>query len=594
VFEGAGGYSIIMAPMREAIMAVSRFDLTLKERIRNVALSTNGSKASAMAGMLASRLFGMSFAPTPADELLIVPQDLRTADPSFWREIEHGQFGLAGSIAFLRERSPFDIKAPTPGWERELHGFGWLRNLAAAGEEEARQTARRLAAEWAIRFGVGTGIVAEPAVAARRLISWLSHASLLLDGADAATYATITSSLGRQLAVLTASSREAPEGYPRLLALMALAFADMSIAGHDRHLKEVEGTLAAELGRQILSDGGHISRNPAILVELMLDLLPLAQCFVARKRKHPAQLLEVIALMFPMLRFMRLGDGMLARFNGMGIPSAAGLGTVLGYDDGTSPVLSAARGSNYARLERARTIVIADVGSPPPLPAAAEAQAGCLSFEMSSGARLMFINGGMPGPAGADWNPAARATASHNTLCLAEKSSSQLVSHHRLETLIGAPPIRYPDQVDWQVADAGDGVMLEASHDGYARRFGLIHSRRLFLALDGRRLEGRDRLDGSRQNARLKSEITFSIHFHLHPDVGCRVSEDARSAELELADGQRWLFEAEGVPLAVEESTFFANSTGPRGSLQIVLRAATLGESVVDWSVARLKEGKAA
>jgi uncharacterized heparinase superfamily protein len=579
-----------MAPMREAILAMSRIDLTLKERIRNVALSAEGSKASAMVGMLASRLLGMSFATSPADQLLIVPQDLRTADPSFWREIEHRQFGLAGSVAFLKGRSPFDIEPPTPGWERELHGFGWLRNLAAAGEDEARKTARRLTTEWSIRFGVGTGIVAEPAVAARRLISWLSHTSLLLDGADAAGYATITASLGRQVAVLSDSWREAPEGYPRLLALIALSFANLSIGGRERQLKDIETALSAELARQILPDGGHVSRNPAVLVELMLDLLPLAQCFVARDRKHPVQLLEVIALMFPLLRFLRLGDGMLARFNGMGVPSAAALGTVLGYDDASAPTLVAARSSGYARLERDGAIVIADVGTPPPLAAASEAQAGCLSFEMSSGTRLLFVNGGMPGPAGAAWNPAARATASHNTLCLAEKSSSELVSHHRLETLLGAQPIRLPEQVSWQVADTGDGVMLEASHDGYLRRFGLVHSRRLFLSADGRCLDGRDRLDGPHQKVRLKSEAVFSIHFHLHPEVGCRLAEDLSAAELELANGQRWLFRAEGIALAVEESTFFANSTGPRGSLQIVLRAVTLGESVVNWSVTRIDE----
>ncbi len=569
------------------------FELTLKERIRNAALVAERSKRSAVVGMLASRLLAWSFTPPPADQLLIVPQDLRTADPSFWREIEHGQFGLAGSIAFLRGRSPFDIDPPNRGWARELHGFGWLRNLGAAGEEEARQTARRLAAEWAIRFGASKGVAAEPAVAARRLISWLSHASLLLDGADAASYETITSSLGRQLAVLSASWREAPDGYPRLLALIALTFAGLSIAGHDRQLKDAETTLAVELGRQILPDGGHISRNPCILVELMLDLLPLSQCFVSRSRKHPPQLLDVIVRILPMLRFLRLGDGMLARFNGMSVPQAAGLGTVLGYDDGSAPALSEARSSGYARLECAKSIVIADVGVPPPLPAAGEAQAGCLSFEMSSGARLIFVNGGMPGPAGADWNSAARATASHNTLCLAEKSSSKLVSHRRLETLIGAPPIRHPDQVDWHVDDPGDGIVLEASHDGYLRRFGLIHSRRLFLSSDGRRLEGRDRLDGPRQKVRLRADLPFSIHFHLHPDVSCRLETDSSVVELKLADGQRWLFTAAEVPLAVEESTFFANSTGPRSALQIVLRAATFGESEVSWAVTRVGEEKA-
>jgi len=565
------------------------FDLSLKERLRIAALSADRSKRSALAGMLASRLLGWSLPPPPADQLLIVPQDLRTADPSFWREIEHGQFGLAGSMAFLRGCSPFDIDPPNPAWQRELHGFGWLRNLAAVSDDEARQTARRLATEWAIRFSSGYGVVAEPAVAARRLISWISHAALLLDGADAANYETITSSLGRQHALLSASWREAADGYPRLLALIALTFADLSIAGHDRQLKDTEAMLASELARQILPDGGHMSRNPSVLVELMLDLLPLSKCFTARSHLHPLQLIEAIAHILPMLRFLRLGDGMLARFNGMSVPSAAGLGTVLGYDDGSMPALSEARASGYARLERGKSIVIVDVGVPPPPAAAAEAQAGCLSLEMSAGSRLIFVNGGMPGPAGADWHAAARATASHNTLCLAEKSSSKLVSNRRLEALIGAPPIRHPDQVDWHMEDVDEGVVLEASHDGYQRRFGLIHSRHLFLSVDGARLEGRDRLDGSKQKVRLRSDLPFAIHFHLHPDVGCELAAEPNEAELKLADGQCWRFKADN-PLAIEESTYFANSTGPRRSLQIVLRAATFGESEVNWIIERAGE----
>lgn len=565
-------------------------DLTLKERIRNAALSAERSKRSAVVGMLASRLLGWSLTPPPADQILLVPQDLRTADPSFWREIEQGQFGLAGAIAFLRGRSPFDIDAPDKAWERELHGFGWLRNLGAAGDEEARHTARRLASEWAIRFGVGTGVAAEPAVAARRLISWISHASLLLDGADKAAYETITSNLGRQLALLSSTWREAADGYPRLLTLIALTFADLTIAGHDRELKDVEAALAVELDRQVLVDGGHISRNPSVLVELMLDLLPLSQCFTARSRRHPPQLLESIAHIMPMLRFLRLGDGMLARFNGMSVPSAAGLGTVLGYDEGSAPALSEARASGYARLERGSSVIIADVGAPPPLAAAGEAQAGCLSFEMSAGARLLFVNGGMPGPAGADWQPAARATASHNTLCLAEKSSSKLVSHRRLEALIGAPPIRHPDEVDWHMEEVDDGVVLEASHDGYHRRFGLIHSRRLFLSPDGTRLQGRDGLDGLHQKVRLRRDLPFAIHFHLHPDATCRLLAESNNAEVKLQDGQRWHFKADGAALGIEESTYFANSTGPRRSLQIVLRAATFGESEINWVIERVNE----
>lgn len=568
-------------------------ELTLKERLRKAALTVDAAKRSAIVAALAAPLKRWTEPATPVDHLLIVPQDLRTADPSFWREMEHGQFGLAGSIAFLRGRSPFAIESPSVAWERELHGFGWLRHLDAAGNDEAREAARQLALEWTIRFGADRGISAEPAVAARRLISWLSHANLLLEDADTETYGAITDSLGRQLAQLANSWREAPGGYPRLLSLIALAFATLSLAGHDRQIKDVETNVASELAGQVLVDGGHVSRNPMLLVELLLDLLPLSQCFTARDRELPEQLGEALARMLPMLRYLRLGDGMLSRFNGVSCAPAAGLATVLAYDDGSLASLSEARASGYARLECGSTTVIADVGGPPPLPMSACAQAGCLSFEMSVGNQLLFVNGGVPGVAGGDWYPAARATASHNALTLAEKSSSRLIVHRKLEALMGAPPIRYPERVEWRVEEADGALVLDANHDGYIRRFELIHSRLLQLSADGARLDGRDRLDGLNSKVRLRTDLPFAIHFHLLPRVSCGQGAAPTEAVITLADGQRWRFSAQGAALAIEESAYFAESAGPRRALQIVLRGVTFGETEVSWVAERMAEDTA-
>ena len=52
--------------------------------------------------------------------------------------------------------------------------------------------------------------------------------------------------------------------------------------------------LVSELAWQMLDDGGHVTRNPGLLVELLLDLLPLSQCFTARDRKLPKQLGEAL------------------------------------------------------------------------------------------------------------------------------------------------------------------------------------------------------------------------------------------------------------------------------------------------------------
>ena len=347
-------------------------------------------------------------------------------------------------------------------------------------------------------------------------------------------------------------------------------FAELSVAGQERRLKDIEPTLVAELRRQILPDGGHMSRNPDVLVGLMLDLLPLNQCFVARNREPPQQLVEVLARVQAMIRFLRLGDGMLARFNGVSVPTAAGIGTIVPYGDAAAPGLSEARASGYARLARGVSIVVADVGSPPPLGVGGEAQAGCLSFEMSAGPHPLFVNGGMPGGAAADWVPAARATANHNTLCLAEQSSAKLVAQQRARGTDQS--LRQPDNVDWHLEDVDGRVALEASHDGYYRRFSLMHGRRLALAADGKRLEGRDQIHGAKRNVRLKKDMPFAIHFHLHPDVTCRMRAEANEAEVSLPGGERWRFTVQGASLTVEEGTYFACSAGPRPAMQIVLR----------------------
>jgi len=566
--------------------------LKLKERLQKASKSVDAGKRAGLLATLAKPLRRLTEPGTPANLLLIVPPDLRTADPSFWYELQHGQVGFGSCLAIFSGASPFTIEPPSAAWAREMHGFGWLRDLEATGEDEARDAARRLALEWIIRCESEPGVCAEPQVAARRLVSWLSHASFLLEDADKETYTAITFSLRRQLAHLSRSWKEAPPGYPRLLSLIALMIVTLSLAGHDRQVRALEAPFTAELGAQVLSDGGHVSRNPTTVVELLLDLLPLSQCFAARDRELPQALNDALARMLAMLRYLRLGDGCLARFNGVGCATVAALSTVVAYDEAQLSLLEEAGASGYARLERGDVVVIADVGSPPPLAFSSRAQAGCLSFEMSDGDELLFANGGFPGSAGAEWVPAARASASHNTLVLAEKSSSRLIPHRNLEALMGAPPLRYPDRVDRLQTQTADAVVLEASHDGYHRRFELIHTRRLELANDGSRLSGTDRLDGRSAKVRLHADLPYAIHFHLAPGVRCGLGK-SNDAIVTLPSGRQWRLIAEGAELFVEESAHFAASAGPRRATQIVLRGCTYGETEVAWCIERINSEEA-
>jgi uncharacterized heparinase superfamily protein len=412
-------------------------------------------------------------------------------------------------------------------------------------------------------------------------------AGMLLEDVDQPTYDRVAASIARQRIRLASSWRHSPDGLPRLVALIALTYCDLCIPAHGQRDAGAAALLSDELQRQVMPDGGHVSRDPGVLVELLLDLLPLRQCYVTRDLPLPPGLEAAIARTLPMLRYMRLGDGMLARFNGVGPSPVAALATVLAYDSPTYPQLPHAPHSGYARLERGPVVVVSDVGSPPPLELAIDAHAGCLSFELSVGVEAVFVNCGAPGLAEQERKSQARATASHNTLTLGDRSSSRLVRHAALERMVRGIPIRDPRKVvvDRPVGDSGD--ILEASHDGYEAEFGLLHRRRLVLSGDGLVLEGCDRLGPQAGTLRLRQDLPFAIRFHLHPRISC-TSGGPAPAVVELPSGERWRLSAEGAELSIEPSIHFADRTGSLPTRQIVLRGASFGETEVRWRFERL------
>src|SRR5690349_19935030 len=224
-----------------------------------------------------ARIATHPLAPRPSfsgrkDRIVIAPQDLRTADPTRAAEIYGGRFAFAGKVVVCDGRSPFEMIPPSDEWAETLLSFTWLRHLRAAESTITRANARALVDEWITLQGSWDSIGWWPEIIARRIIAWLTQASLILDEADVRFYRRFLRRLARQTR----------DGVPRLQARIALAYAALAMTVQIKHLRAAARRLAAELERQILPDGGHVSRNPAAVIELLLDLLPLVQAFTAR------------------------------------------------------------------------------------------------------------------------------------------------------------------------------------------------------------------------------------------------------------------------------------------------------------------------
>ena len=524
-----------------------------------------------LASRVAHPLVRWRFIPTRTDRLVIAPQDLRTADATRAGEIYAGRFVFAGKIVICDNRSPFEMTPISDEWATALLSFGWLRHLRAADSSITRANARTLIDEWIRLQGRWNAQAWRIEVLSRRIMSWLSQAPLVLTDADLNFYRRFLRSLTRQVRFLRRRIEDAPDGIVRLQALIALTTAALCMAGQTGHLRATLRRLVDELDRQVLPDGGHISRNPQALTELLLDLLPLRQVLASRNVAPPQALLNAIDRMMPMLRFFRHGDGVFAHFNGMGTTAPELVATVLAYDDARGTPVANAAHSGYQRLNAGGSVVLMDTGKPPPVSVSREAHAGCLSFEFSAGPQRIVVNCGMPATNREAWRTVARATAAHSTMVFNDASSCRFLESGSFKRLFaGAPVLAGPNNIPVTREEPNGAIMVRASHDGYAERFGVIHQRTLMLTTDGSRLEGEDTFFPAEGDL-MPHEDEFVLRFHLHPAVRANRLIDGHGAMLVLPDRDVWTFNAYEDLVELEESVYLAGRDGPRRTTQIVI-----------------------
>ncbi|MCB1443844.1 MAG: heparinase II/III family protein [Methyloceanibacter sp.] len=531
--------------------------------------------------LMLSGMATISYPGSQAEQLLLAPQELRTADPSFATEIYNGHFGLAGKLAEIGARSPFEIDPPSASWARELYGFGWLRHLRAADSELAREQAKALVHDFIRLRGKIPPLAWQPEIVARRVISWLSNSVLILDASEPEAYEAFLKALTAQLRYLSAGYRDAPDGVPRLLSLMALLYGGLCIADQQPVVDRYTKPFCRELERQILPDGGHISRNPEALIELLLDLLPLRQCFVARDRTPPKELTDAVDRIMPMLRFFRLGDGSMARFNGAGPTPTDALATVRAYDDIDGAPVRSAVNSGYVRVEAGTTLILCDLGPPPAASLTRDAHAGFLSFEMSSGDAPIIINCGAPTPEFEEWRLYSRTTPAHSTLSLEDDSLAEFaVAREGAEPEPDAALIG-PLNPQGAFSDQGEGgnLRIKGSHDGYVGRYGISHARQILIAPDGNLISSEEKLStrGLRSPEGLIAG-SYAVRFHLHPSVKAQLMGDGMSALLVLRNGETWRLSANAEEMRIEESVLLADPRGPQVTSQIVL-SGMMGEA---------------
>ncbi len=514
----------------------------------------------------ASPLYRLTLGGRPPAEVRGLPPDPWPGEPKAAHAILEGAWMVRG-----RRRQWGDNPwRQAAGGDADLHGFAWLGDLRALGSQAARARARRLVGDWITAHATWSTPAWRPDVLGRRLSNWLAAYAFLSAGADEAFRARLLGALATQARHLRRSAASGPGDGRVFTAIKGLIHCGACLPGFEACLGEGLRLLARQLERQVLPDGGHFQRSPALQLKVLGHLIDIRAALAGARREVPLALQSAIDRMTPMLRALRLGDGGLALFNGGAEEDGAFIDSVLAQTGVKGQPLSSAPHSGFQRLAAGRTVIVVDAGSPPA--AGAAAHAGCLSFEMSSGRNRLVVNcGPYPGDDAA-WRAATRSTASHSTLSVDDTSSAGFAPAGEI--------CRGPADVGAQRRQAEGNIWLELSHDGYRRAFGLIHRRRLYLDSSGEDFRGEDHLSGAGGSA-------FAVRFHLHPLVQASLSQDRATVLLKPLRGRGWRLQASGGALGLEESVYFGAGERRRTD-QIVITGPLNGKgALIKWRLSR-------
>ena len=512
-----------------------------------------------------------------------IPEDLSLriglrwpGDPKRGAAIASGEIELGGEL--IRNPSPRWLPPSAgPEWIAAWHGFGWIADLTAAGGP-ARDAASDLVRSWLRDNNSWHAIAWRSDVLATRVFAWLAQFDeILRRDQDHTLRREMLSSIAAQLRHLARTASWEVAGAARLRALKGLIAGRAALGESPARLAKVLKALEREVQAQILPDGGHLSRNPSLQLQVLQDLIDTRAVLRAAQLETPSALQQAIERMAPMLRFFRHGDRRLALFNDSLEEDGVLIDLVLTRSETKGGAPSQAPQSGFDRLQAGRSLAIMDTGRPPPGGFDEIAHAGTLSFEMSHERERIIVNcGAYRGPK-SSWSRVARASAAHSVLVVADTNSVEI----RGDGALG----RGPQSIVRERAEHEGQQWISANHDGYRTRFGLTYARQLFLAADGEDLRGEERLTG-------RPGATFAVRFHLHPSVQASLATNGGVALFRLPSGMCWRLRAAGAEMTLGERVYLGSGEA-RKTQQVVLSGTVGAEgAAVRWALRREpKEG---
>ena len=231
----------------------------------------------------------------------------------------------------------------------------------------------------------------------------------------------------------------------------------------------------------------------------------------------------------------------------------------------------------YIILKNNKISLIMDIGSSPEKKFSKDYQCGALSFEIISNNKKLICNSGYFQKIKHKLNDISKSTANHSALIIDNHSSCKInKSKMEIENELKILNKNFVIEKNyWSIS---------ASHDGYNKRYGVIHERQIEFFPENNKFLGQDKL---LKKKNFKSS-TFEIRFHLEPNVKIMKTQDGKSILIDI-ENEGWKFTAQGYTIDIETGLYFGKKNSFTENQNLFISGITqMEDQIIKWEFEKI------
>ena len=463
-----------------------------------------------------------------------------------------------------------------------LHDFLWLIKL---DRKNNKNITKNIINSWIDKFYNYNTYTWDMEITARRIIAWSSNIDITLENSEKKYKEKFLLSLLKQSNYLLKNIASLLYTPSKIICCSAIILSGMIFKENDTNYKIGIKELEKNVKNYFDENGFPKSRNPEEVFVCLKYLILIREWLKEAQRPIPDFLNEIIYKCGNCYSTLSCSNKQFPLFNGAAEINFENYDIFLKnlkykFNKKDHSV------SNFIKIKKKKFEFFMDCGNPPPNSFAKYYQAGCLAFELISNKQKIICNSGYGKYLSTKIMSLSRSTAAHSTLYINNTSSCAFQKNRFINKVYGNSLIHKHKVINNNYAEDKDFYLLSATHNGYEKKFGCLHTRSIKISKKYDKIFGEDKLKKSNIN---KNYLIYSVRFHIYPGIKVVKTKAGNSALISLPNGEGWILRSNSNNLKIEKSIFLGNKNKIINNESISMSGKINDDSTkIEWVIERL------